>query len=290
MQSCRYISSHDFCTWDFFKKIVRLVYLSSLNYEGTEGFLKPIIVGKSFEVVAEEYLMELVDRNLIIILDSTSKEHYDPTQVLNALQSAPRSLIVHCNSREVEEALLSANLRLQRYFKFSCESSSQLQLESANINSKCNSVNNFAEIWMMPLLTNVKFSSISSVADPPSDDFVLGNLQSLSRVRISQCREKVVKGIPNIKKLKISCGKLEHLSCDFHMFPSLRISDYFETTLRSELQQNIAFPRSLKKLSLHECRLHWEDIATKIGPLPLLQILILGHNSFVGPDWVTLAS
>lgn len=39
-----------------------------------EGFLKPID-GKSLEVVAEEYLMELIDRNLIIVheLDSNGE-------------------------------------------------------------------------------------------------------------------------------------------------------------------------------------------------------------------------
>ncbi|KAL8458633.1 hypothetical protein ACS0TY_036233 [Phlomoides rotata] len=123
-----------------------------------------------------------------MILDSTSKEHYDPTQVLNAF-------------REVEEALRSANLRLLRV----------LRLDSID--------------------------TFDSNEHPPSDDFVLGNLQSVSIVRLSECREKVVKGIPNIKKLKITCeeldrkslycfnnlchiDKLEHLSCDFQMFPS----------------------------------------------------------------------
>ncbi|KAL8458631.1 hypothetical protein ACS0TY_036231 [Phlomoides rotata] len=49
-------------------------------------------------------------RNLSISADSL----ITTMEVLNALQSAPRSLIVHCNSREVEEALRSANLRLLR--------------------------------------------------------------------------------------------------------------------------------------------------------------------------------
>ncbi|KAL8466266.1 hypothetical protein ACS0TY_035398 [Phlomoides rotata] len=132
-----------------------------------------------------------------MILDSTSKEHYDPTQI-----AAVMNVFVLHNLRYIST-----------------------------------SISSFPVLDMMPLLRHVDLSSIFSVPDPPSDDFVLGNLQSVSIVRLSECREKVVKGIPNIKKLKITCeeldrkslycfnnlchiDKLEHLSCDFQMFPS----------------------------------------------------------------------
>ncbi|KAL8466257.1 hypothetical protein ACS0TY_035389 [Phlomoides rotata] len=203
-------------------------------------------------VINSELVMEMV---AVIVIEGTELDFMIRSSIILALlflstnyklnlPACCLQLIVHCNSREVEEALRSANLRLLRF-------------------------------------------------DLLSDDFVLGNLHSVSIVRLLECREKVVKRIPNIKKLKISCeeldrkslycfnnlyhlDKLEHLSCDFQMFPSCRV-----------LQQNIAFPRSLKKLTLHGRRLHWEDIATKIGPLPLLQVLRLGHKSFIGSDWVT---
>lgn len=54
------------------------------------------------------------------------------------------------------------------------------------------------------------------------------------------------------------------------------------------MQQNVAFPSSLKKLTLLGCRLHWEDVTAKIGPLPLLQVLKLKLDSFIGSDWVTV--
>ncbi|KAK4381736.1 putative late blight resistance proteinR1B-12 [Sesamum angolense] len=43
---------------------------------------------------------------------------------------------------------------------------------------------------------------------------------------------------------------------------------------------------SLNKLSLLGSCLQWEDI-TKIGSLPLLQVLKLGYNSVTGPVWET---
>ncbi|KAL8458315.1 hypothetical protein ACS0TY_035986 [Phlomoides rotata] len=155
----------------------------------------------------------------------------------------------------------------------------------------------------MPLLRHVELNSFF-LPDPPNAHIVLGNLQTLSSVRISQCHKEVVERISNVKKLRISCEesdtdsllcfnnlshlhKLEHLSCyfDLYLFP---INLILEETLRSELQRNVAFPCPLKKLTLFGCQLHWEYIATTIGPLPLLQVLKLKTDSFIGPDWVTV--
>ncbi|KAL8456918.1 hypothetical protein ACS0TY_034952 [Phlomoides rotata] len=314
-----------------------------------EGFLKPID-GKSLEVVAEEYLMELIDRNLIIVhkLDSngetklckihdlsrdlclrearkqkflcvvnlydlnnnpqgidterriiihgTSKHKYGSPQVLDFFQypSLARSLIVHYEINDFEGALRSGNLRLLRVLKV--ESPDILPIYWVGVYE-------FYNLRTMPLLRHVELNSLF-LPDPPNAHIILGNLQTLSSVRISQCHKEVVARISNVKKLRISCEesdtdsllcfnnlshlhKLEHLRCyfDLYLFP---INLILEETLRSESQWNLAFPCSLKKLTLFGCQLHWEYIATKIGALPLLQVLKLKTDSFIGPDWVTV--
>ncbi|KAI3463960.1 hypothetical protein Pfo_020623 [Paulownia fortunei] len=156
-----------------------------------------------------------------------------------------------------------------------------------------------SEIWEMPQLRHLEFDEIY-VPGPPSDrvdqqdDFVLRNLLTLLRVVNLSWTEEVCKRIPNIKKLHVNydfsspgceaisyyhlCNigclhKLESLYCIFYTPPN-----------RSDLLQNLTFPSSLKKLSLANCSLHWEDL-TMIGSLPRLEVLKLEMDSFTGPEW-----
>ncbi|GFQ02079.1 putative late blight resistance protein homolog r1a-6 [Phtheirospermum japonicum] len=152
------------------------------------------------------------------------------------------------------------------------------------------------EIWKMPQLRHVRFSQLE-LHDPPwQGDFVLGNLQSLSRIRDFKCGEEVVKRIPNIKKLGIyyktigegpcyhlnnlvRLRKLESLSCSFYIGNKLSFS---------VLVQTLVLPHSLKKLTLVGSGLSWEEMKTKIGLLPLLEVLKLRLWSFKGPEWETV--
>ncbi|KAL8458629.1 hypothetical protein ACS0TY_036229 [Phlomoides rotata] len=349
-----------------------------------EGFLKPIN-GKSLEVVAEEYLMELIDRNLIlvdklgsngntklckihdllrdlclreaqkqkflcvmklrnlsstpslnterrIIIHGRTPEECDSPQVLNALQfaSLARSLIVQYMSIDFDRALQSADLRFLRVFKV--ENSGLLfsftEYDLYNLrymSTKCLDFPysrlqaNFywnlqtlqsdisfgvmdSEISMMPLLRHARLND-HSLPDPLNGQIVLENLQTLSSVSISKCREKVVERFPNLKTLRINCGesdslslhcfrnlgllhRLEHLKCDFVPL-SFRNTHSFKKTFQRLLLQYIAFPHSLKKLTLSGSQFYWEDITTKIGPLPHLQVLKLEMNAAAGADWVT---
>ncbi|KAL8466272.1 hypothetical protein ACS0TY_035404 [Phlomoides rotata] len=338
-----------------------------------EGFLKPIN-GKSLEVVAEEYLMELIDRNLIlvdklgsngntklckihdllrdlclreaqkqkflcviklrnlsstpslnterrIIIHGRTPEECDSPQVLNALQSASlaRSLIVQYMSIDFDRALRSSNLIFLRvfkvensgfYFRFTEYELYNLRYMSTecpdflDIRLQANFYWNLqtlqsdgsfevnSEISMMPLLRHARLN-FYSLPDPPNGQIVLENLQTLSSVSISECREKVVERFPNLKTLGISCGEFDSES--LHCFSNLGLlhelehlkCHSFTKTFQRELQQNIAFPHSLKKLTLSGSQLHWEAITTKIGPLPHLQVLKLEKNAVAGADWVT---
>ncbi|KAL6524482.1 hypothetical protein OROHE_016153 [Orobanche hederae] len=150
------------------------------------------------------------------------------------------------------------------------------------------------EIWHMSHLRHLHFRDLR-LPDPPPPSVqangmnVLGNLQTLGRIRDFTCSEQMVKTIPNIRKLEISydddddddrfrltnldcLDKLESLKCDFY---------------RSTFPIN--FPRSLKKLILwintSKC---WQGyILDKIGDLPLLQKLQLDGGNFKEGEWET---
>ncbi|KAG8380180.1 hypothetical protein BUALT_Bualt07G0166700 [Buddleja alternifolia] len=154
-----------------------------------------------------------------------------------------------------------------------------------------------SEIWMMPQLRHVKFRKLY-LPDPPSVEedkpvFVLRNLQTLSRIINFRCGEDVVMRISNIKILKVVYSKdsdegsrtdnfsrlheLESLACNF--------GDYMDKRTHSYLLQNLTFPHSLRKVALTKTRLDWEEMSTKVGSLPLLQVLKLNYNSCKGPEW-----
>ncbi|KAL7139688.1 hypothetical protein ABFS83_09G070200 [Erythranthe nasuta] len=156
------------------------------------------------------------------------------------------------------------------------------------------------EIWNMTQLKHVHFLQLE-LPDPPisakDDEFVLGNLQTLTHILKFKCGEEVVKRIPNINKLQIfyfeeSEGFLSYCLDNLghlHKLESLRFILYPRNKpSMNDLVQNIILPNSLKKLTLMGTKLKWEDINTKIGLLPNLQVLKLKEYSFVGTEWETV--
>ncbi|KAK4427372.1 putative late blight resistance proteinR1A-10 [Sesamum alatum] len=153
-----------------------------------------------------------------------------------------------------------------------------------------------SEIWTMHQLRNVYVWRLH-LPDPPTatgdDEFVLPNLQKMSFIMNFKCCEHVVKRIPNIKKLKICYDDLSssHYCLEnlgrLQKLESLQCS--FDVGVRgSDLLESMSFLHSLKKLTLFGCGLQWEDIITKVGSLPLLEVLKLGTDSVVGPEWKTV--
>ncbi|KAL8056776.1 hypothetical protein ABFX02_04G140500 [Erythranthe guttata] len=164
-----------------------------------------------------------------------------------------------------------------------------------------------SEIWSMQQLRHLDFAKISFRDPPLSDqqdnhhDSVLRNLQTLKGAVNLRLSEEVCERIPNVKKLKIMyfgisrssrdyclynigrLQKLESLNCC--VYESQKSSDEQTSLLRRDLVRNtIVFPRSLVKLTLEGCFLHWEDL-TRIGSLPHLQVLKLINDSVVGSEW-----
>ncbi|KAL7099405.1 hypothetical protein ACP275_09G082700 [Erythranthe tilingii] len=154
-------------------------------------------------------------------------------------------------------------------------------------------------IWKMTQLRHIEFGLLD-LPDPPlggDDDFVLGNLQTLLKIRNFKCGEEVVKRIPNVKKLQI-CYLEEFEGCSSYSLNNLvrlhkleSFSCFFYSQKkphRNDLLRNLILPNSIKKLALRGTNLYWDDMKTKIGLLPNLQVLKLQYNSFVGPEWETV--
>ncbi|EYU31596.1 hypothetical protein MIMGU_mgv1a025161mg [Erythranthe guttata] len=235
----------------------------------SEGFVKPI-KGKSLEVVSREYLQELCDRNLILVHERGSYGNIKFCKIHDLL----RELCL----REAEKEKFLYTLIVNGNW---------------GVVAPC-------EIWNMTQLKHVHFDRLE-LPDPPiggkDDEFVLGNLQTLTHIRNFKCGEEVVKRIPNINKLQIFYFKepqgylsyrvdnIGHL----HKLESLRFSLYsLKKPSVNDLVQNIILPNSLMKLTLHRTCLKWEDMKTKIGLLPNLQVLKLKEYSFVGTEWETV--
>ncbi|KAL0441373.1 UNVERIFIED_CONTAM: putative late blight resistance proteinR1A-10 [Sesamum radiatum] len=166
------------------------------------------------------------------------------------------------------------------------------------------------EIWKMHQLRHLDVN-VLRIPDPTTatgDEFVLPNLQKMSEIVNFKCCEAVVKRIPNINKLRIcyndfysliyclenlghsDISSLHYCLENLGRFQKLE-SLYFSLSSRvrrSDLVDSLSFPNSLKKLTLRGCRLQWEDITRKIGPLSLLQVLKLHKDSVIGSEWETV--
>ncbi|KAL2492624.1 putative late blight resistance proteinR1B-16 [Abeliophyllum distichum] len=151
------------------------------------------------------------------------------------------------------------------------------------------------EIWKMTQLRHVQLEAIVKLPDPPRAEVegensvvVLEYLQTLSWIYDFRCTVEVLKRIPNLKKLGIyydgsvfwgyHClnnlvylDKLEALKCFF----------YGESP---SFLKNVTFPESLKKLTLVNGYIPWEDISI-VGSLPNLQVLKLKGYAFDGQEW-----
>ncbi|KAK4394721.1 putative late blight resistance proteinR1A-10 [Sesamum angolense] len=160
------------------------------------------------------------------------------------------------------------------------------------------------EIWEMPQLRHLKFQC-ALLPNPTTTQgsTILENLHTLSGMLNFRCTKEAVERIPNLKKLKIKyssvhsekCSgyclenlaylhKLESLSLSILTLHGEKVSTYGMLGLGAGGHMHIAFPNSLKKLSLKGGRIPWEN-ATLIGLLPNLEVLKLLHHSFDGPEW-----
>ncbi|KAH6820606.1 hypothetical protein C2S53_014408 [Perilla frutescens var. hirtella] len=151
-------------------------------------------------------------------------------------------------------------------------------------------------IWRMPQLRHIVLV-VGELPDPSAENcqetLPLENLHTLSRIQNFTCSKMILDMLQNLKKLGISyshhtgwsqyeLNNLIHL----HKLEKLNIyvPPYYGS--KSDVSGNLAFPVSLRKLTLTGCRLPWEDMRI-IGSLPNLEVLKLKRGSCHGTIWET---
>ncbi|KAL8458645.1 hypothetical protein ACS0TY_036243 [Phlomoides rotata] len=158
------------------------------------------------------------------------------------------------------------------------------------------------EIWRMPQLRHLIL--LDGFLPNPSPEscpeyVALNYLHTLTRIKDFTCSDRILEMIPNLKKLGIVYSyegmfesgwskyglnnlvhlrKLEKLSLQAEPYPNL-IGDH--------VSQNLAFPATLKKLTLSGCRFPWQDM-TLVGSLPNLEVLKLKRHACDGNEWETI--
>ncbi|XP_057801573.1 putative late blight resistance protein homolog R1B-23 [Salvia miltiorrhiza] len=172
------------------------------------------------------------------------------------------------------------------------------------------------EIWRLRQLKHLIAFSFLPLPLPEGKKYPLQNLQTLLLVTNLVWSRRMVKMIPNIKKLGISYSKakfdsdaryrlnnlkylcgLEKLKLEMHGDLSLR---ELELVKRGGISfknldkfegfsfGGINFPSQLRRLTLSGWRLSWSDMMTTIGSLPNLQVLKLRNYACKGSYWMTI--
>ncbi|XP_057802852.1 putative late blight resistance protein homolog R1B-16 [Salvia miltiorrhiza] len=142
------------------------------------------------------------------------------------------------------------------------------------------------EIWRMPRLRHLVF--YGRLPNPEGiTASSLENLQTLSIVSHTMCSERILRMIPNLRKLEIDCSdgeiflnNLVHLRQleDLKLRSSFRVVFYHKDIF--------TFPRTLRKLTLSRVLLPWKEM-TVVGSLPNLRVLKLTHWACKGSTWET---
>ncbi|KAL0319417.1 UNVERIFIED_CONTAM: putative late blight resistance proteinR1A-10 [Sesamum angustifolium] len=188
-----------------------------------EGFLKSIS-GKSLEEAAEEYLNNLIDRNLIVplmmgssgkiklcsmhdllrdlCLREAQKEKFLSSLEIGQATTIHRRIVVHQISSKDKYDLHRVLHSAQLVHSLTCDFQEALPLASFRL---LRIIDAPPEIWKMHQLRHLDVN-VLRIPDPTTatgDEFVLPNLQKMSEIVNFKCCEAVVKRIPNINKLRI---------------------------------------------------------------------------------------
>ncbi|XP_057786690.1 uncharacterized protein LOC131004104 [Salvia miltiorrhiza] len=142
------------------------------------------------------------------------------------------------------------------------------------------------DFWHMPHIRHVEFDELRLPDSPNNqDDIVLRNLQKLGTVLEFKCSERVVKKIPNIRKLVFSyMGTLDGCLSNLDYLTKLESMEW-NLSRRSAIN----FSCSLKRLVLNSIgsRYCWQDILDKVVVLPHFLKLTLLWGRFKEGKWET---
>ncbi|KAL3819926.1 hypothetical protein ACJIZ3_005831 [Penstemon smallii] len=267
-----------------------------------ERFLKPD-KSRNMEEVAEENLKDLIDRNLILIRKFKSN-------------GKPKSCSIHdlvrdlCLREAEKEKFLCV---LNRYNPFNPEeahSQRRLSIHPSVIEDVDDSssskngievlfevMHSMSKFWNMPQLRHLQIGNccLPHFRDGTKYSCVLKSLETLSGIVNFRCKDEFLVRVPNLKRLKITYKKSSYHGSDWskyhlenlvHLSKLESLSCVFKGIKTETLVKNLAFPISLKKLSLRGCKISWEHMKI-LGELPNLEILKLQCEAFGGHTWET---
>ncbi|KAL0402620.1 UNVERIFIED_CONTAM: putative late blight resistance proteinR1A-4 [Sesamum latifolium] len=234
-----------------------------------EGFMKPS-ASKSFEERAEEYLEDLVKRSLVLVTRRKCNGKIKSCSVHDLI--AEDTGCSEANSDVFPAQVLE--LFHLRYLAFTYGYK--------------------AEIWRMAQLRHVVSFMLDPLPSPCARSFALENLQTLARVANFKCAKRIGQIFPSLKKLGLIYNRDRvfwqvyhlHILVHLHQLEKLKICIRSSYWGGHPLWEKLAFPTTLKKLTLSGCVLSQQDMAT-IGSLPNLHVLKLRRCSFRGGKWET---
>ncbi|THG16804.1 putative late blight resistance protein homolog R1A-4 [Camellia sinensis] len=280
-----------------------------------EGFIRKI-EGRSLEDVAEEYLMDLIGRNLILVSKRRSDGGIKACSIHDLLHN-------FCRKRAEEEVLDMSfidftvypseieQLVLLRYSAldfmwthlagdvsvrcFPSSISNLWNLETFVLHTSVEYLKLPRSLWKMVNLRHLSVSGrgIFVIERPyPNDHTSLDNLQTLSCVDPWSCKDILARTL-NLKKLDIHGAIIQCL--ERLMFLDISFLNHLQKlTLCSKLEgfkfinlRRIKFSPNLKQLTLKEAFIEWDEISILGKVLSNLEVLKLSSINWWESDWET---
>lgn len=203
-------------------------------------------------------------------------------------------------------ALLPRQISTLNFLKYLAISSTDPKLPSDNLwnlqtlvlkNPTQSAIEVKADIWKMSKLRHVRTNCSLKLPPPPQSkkgvDMAGACVQTLSTISPKSCTPEILGTMPNLKKLGIR-GDLANL-LEGSLFGILQNMNFLENikllnTGRADgkfenVPQHSRFLPCLRKLTLSNTRLGWEDIST-LKFLHKLEVLKLDNYAFEGEKWV----
>ncbi|KAL2493294.1 NB-ARC domain-containing protein [Abeliophyllum distichum] len=272
-----------------------------------EGFIKKE-EGKSSEDVGYEYLVDLIDRSLIQVVERSSLGRVKTCNVhdllhdmclrigeqenfLKEVQSFKRRKVFDWSSKNFSIPDLTRHERLVnlRYLVIpfivpQMERFHKLEFLYVKNDTEVEIPDFLLEMVNLRHVIFKGYSrfSKSCIQRATKDEvFQINNLQNISYLHISNKMEgKILRCSPSLHRLKCSIG-------DFQDFSFLNGLDSLRLTFRHNYVAHlISFSLNLRKLSLLCFRMSWKQVKI-IGGLPNLIVLKLRVGSFEGRQWNT---